>query len=168
LFNWNTKQVFLYITATWPSHKPSEPPSKAIIWDAILPSKSAPWHHNQYIQPVKSSKGSTKSKKSSSKSVTKDSQNTPGVLHLTNQRPKYQLNDPSGKIANKSDAILELNWNIQPWVGALVWGNYEDIGMWKGLKGGRSERFTFPELKGAKGADLKTEKGGEGNRGKPA
>jgi len=51
LYNWNTKQVFVYITASYPSNKPSEPPTKSIIWDAILPSKLAPYHQNQYIHP---------------------------------------------------------------------------------------------------------------------
>ncbi|KAI9697508.1 MAG: hypothetical protein M1820_007774 [Bogoriella megaspora] len=186
LFHWNTKQVFLYITATYPSKIPSEPPSQAVIWDAILPSKSEPWHHNQYIHPPSSSgagksqsklksKGkSLKSKQSSSSSA--DDFN-PGIVRLSSQRPKYQITDPSGLIASRSNATLELHWNIQPWVGALVWTNRNTFGVWKGLQGGRSETFDFPALKGSekvgaqssgKKDDLKTEKGNEGNKGKPA
>lgn len=45
------------------------------------------------------------------------------------------------------------------------------MGLWKGLKGGVSEVFAFPGLKGSetvKSGDLKTETGGERNRGSPA
>lgn len=58
---------------------------------------------------------------------------------------------------------MELGWNVQPWVGALVWANKLDYGMWKGLKGGVSGAFKFPEI-GAKKANLDTEKGKEGHR----
>jgi len=44
-----------------------------------------------------------------------------------------------------------------------------DLGRWKGLKGGESEVFEFPPLRGeVKKSEVETEKGGEGNRGKPA
>ncbi|KAF2801583.1 signal peptidase 22 kDa subunit [Mytilinidion resinicola] len=158
LFSWNTKQVFLYLTATYPSLDPREPPSQAIIWDAVLPSLSEPLHHNQYIHPAKNGKAS-KGKKSPY---------PPGEIHLAAQRPKYQITDISGKIQNRTDVVLELGWNVQPWVGALRWANYEDFGVWKGMSGGKSGVFSFPEIKKRKEADLKTEKGGEGNRGKPA
>ncbi|KAI5850392.1 signal peptidase 22kDa subunit [Morchella snyderi] len=39
LFNWNTKQVFTYISASYPGSKFSE--NEAVIWDAILPHRSA-------------------------------------------------------------------------------------------------------------------------------
>ncbi|KAF3940741.1 hypothetical protein ABW19_dt0205454 [Dactylella cylindrospora] len=39
LFNWNTKQVFLYITASYGGDR--YPTNEAVIWDKILPS-SAP------------------------------------------------------------------------------------------------------------------------------
>lgn len=159
LFNWNTKQVFLYITATYPSLKASEPPSQAIIWDAILPSSSAPWHQNHYIHPAP--------KGSKTKSRATSSQYPEGEIHLRNQRPKYQITDVSGKLQNRTDVVLELGWNVQPWVGALTWINWQDIGNWKGLKGGKSATFMFPETK-RKEADFGTAKGGEGNRGRPA
>lgn len=55
---------------------------------------------------------------------------------------------------------------MQPWVGALTWVNWEKIGAWKALKGGRSEAFEFPEVgaKAVKKKDLETEKGAEGYR----
>jgi len=86
---------------------------------------------------------------------------------------------------------------VQPWVGALTWGRPAPLGSAssgsraeefgggkqdvfarliarftqgeiKG-RGGRSEAFALPGLKGAAVAEeVKTVKGGEANRGKPA
>jgi len=167
LFNWNTKQVFLYLKAVYPSLVPSEPPSEAIVWDAILASKSAPWHTNHYIHPDPNHKLPKKSKKASAAAK----QNPPspypvGELHLRNQRPKYQITDLSGKLGNRTDVVLELGWNVQPWVGAQTWANWRKLGAWQALEGGRSEAFVFPEVwaKPVKKKDLETEKGGEGYR----
>tara|TARA_R110002003_G_scaffold175_2_gene14162 strand:+ start:33918 stop:34169 length:252 start_codon:yes stop_codon:yes gene_type:complete len=70
-------------------------------------------------------------------------------------------------LQNRTDVVLELGWNVQPWVGALTWTNWEKLGAWKGLKGGRSEVFEFPEIGKQRKVDkkeLETEKGGEGYR----
>ncbi|KAH7135281.1 signal peptidase subunit-domain-containing protein [Dendryphion nanum] len=166
LFNWNTKQVFLYIKAVYPSKKPNEPPSEAIIWDAILPGTAAPWNQIHYIHPKpKSSKSTPKRSKSGkdSKHKTEESPYKRGELHLSQQRPKYQITDISGRLQNRTDVVLELGWNVQPWVGALVWTNKYDFGVWLGLKGGQSEPFTFPII-GAKKGSTDTEKGKEGYR----
>jgi signal peptidase complex subunit 3 len=178
LFNWNTKQVFLYLKAVYPSTKPSEPASEAIIWDAVLASSSAPWHQTYYVHPsVKKSalpKQSLKAQaaarakaKSKSKTPKNDSPYPVGELHLANQRPKYQITDVNGKLQNRTDVVLELGWNVQPWVGALTWTNWQKMGAWEALKGGRSEAFDFPAI-GAKAnlkkKDLETEKGAEGYR----
>jgi signal peptidase complex subunit 3 len=92
----------------------------------------------------------------------------PGILKLSNQKPKYQITDHTGLLANREGAQLELSWNIQPWVGALTWKKPADYGRWKKLKGGKSKIFAFPEVMGKKPVDMNTVKGGEGNRGKPA
>ncbi|RPB02352.1 signal peptidase 22 kDa subunit [Choiromyces venosus 120613-1] len=39
LFNWNTKQVFAYVSASYPGSKYTT--NEAVIWDTILPSHSA-------------------------------------------------------------------------------------------------------------------------------
>jgi len=58
LFTWNTKQVFVYVSATWPS---SNATNEAVIWDIIITSPSA--DHLQNIGPaamkklIKSAKG---------------------------------------------------------------------------------------------------------------
>ncbi|KAF1812184.1 signal peptidase 22 kDa subunit [Eremomyces bilateralis CBS 781.70] len=161
LFNWNTKQVFLYIKATYPPTSPSEPRTEAILWDAILAGPIQPPHHNHWDPHA-----STKSRRSKSPPKS-PSTKPPGIFKLANQRPKYQITDPSGRIAAQANATLELAWNVQPWVGALTWSRDADFGVWKKLKGGRTKAFTFPALK-EKGEGLGTAKGGEGNRGKPA
>jgi hypothetical protein len=58
LFTWNTKQIFVYVSATWPS---SNTTNEAVIWDTIITSPSA--DHLQNIGPaamkklIKSAKG---------------------------------------------------------------------------------------------------------------
>jgi len=164
LFSWNTKQVFIYLKAVYPSTKAGQPASEAIIWDAILAADSAPWHQNHYNHPFPKSKPKPKPKsKSKPQEKKSESPYPPGELHLTSQRPKYQITDISGKLQNRTDVILELGWNVQPWVGALTWANKRTYGAWEGLKGGFSEPFDFPEV-GKKMKDLDTEKGKEGHR----
>jgi len=181
LFSWNTKQVFLYITASYPSTtSKASPPTRAIIWDAILPHPLAPAHHNQYTAHSQSTK--------SSKTRRAPDAGKPGILRLEGQKPKYQITDVTGLLASRANATLEINWNVQPWVGALTWGTAGRDGgastagpwwrralvglSWKRIEGGRSKAFNMPALKDRKDAGgaqaLGTDKGGEANRGKPA
>ncbi|EMD92386.1 hypothetical protein COCC4DRAFT_57941 [Bipolaris maydis ATCC 48331] len=167
LFNWNTKQLFVYLKAVYPSTRAGEPPSEAIIWDAIIASTSAPWHQNHYVHPDPKSKLPKQSAKKRAAAKEKTPSPFPiGELHLQNQKPKYQITDITGKLGNRTDVVLELGWNVQPWVGAPTWTNWNTIGVWKGLEGGRSKAFAFPEVgaKAAKPKDLETEKGAEGYR----
>jgi signal peptidase complex subunit 3 len=172
LFNWNTKQVFVYITASYPSSSPSTiPDSELVIWDAIIPADDAPTHPNTYIHPTpKSAKAKgKKAKKAAGKPY--PAGGSPGIIKLDAQKPKYQITDVKGKIAERQNATLTLHWNVQPYVGALVWDNKKTFGLWKGLKGGKSETFAFPPLKGSetvKAAELGTETGRENRRGSPA
>jgi signal peptidase complex subunit 3 len=162
LFNWNTKQVFVYITASYPSSSPSTiPPSELVIWDAIIPADDAPKGTKQ----PKSKKG----KKATGKPY--PAGGSPGIIRLNSQKPKYQITDVKGKIAERENATLTLHWNVQPYVGALVWDNRKTFGRWQALKGGESETFTFPPLKGSetvKPNELGTETGRENRRGSPA
>lgn len=43
LFHWNTKQVFVYVSASWPNATGAaeEPTNEAVIWDAIITNPSA-------------------------------------------------------------------------------------------------------------------------------
>ncbi|KAI9722955.1 MAG: hypothetical protein M1812_001404 [Candelaria pacifica] len=148
LFNWNTKQLFVYILATYPSSSPSKPPpsthqqaqaqaqppppSSAIIWDQIIPSSPS-------LNPNIPSRQRASSPPSAR-----------GKINLKNQRAKYQITDISGRLAERSNVTLEVGWNVQPWVGALTWTNLQSWGRWEGVKGGRSEGFAFLEIKGKK------------------
>lgn len=48
LFTWNTKQLFVYVTAEWPG--PENATNEAVIWDSIITNPSA--DHLQNIGPV--------------------------------------------------------------------------------------------------------------------
>jgi len=171
LYNWNTKQVFLYIKAIYPSSSPNNPPSEAIIWDAILPSPQEPWHQNQYIHPASPPPAHTTDKWGNKKVISRpgltySGSRRPGILKLSNQKPKYVITDYTGLIAERGNATLELGWNVQPWVGPLTWNMGRDVAAWRKLKGGVSKVFDFPEVKGKK-SEMGTVKGAEGRRGKP-
>ncbi|EDO18847.1 hypothetical protein Kpol_1023p16 [Vanderwaltozyma polyspora DSM 70294] len=89
LFNWNTKQVFIYLTAEYDGSKKPNTKSVVTFWDKIITSK-------------------------------KDA-----VLKLSNQKSKYTVWDLEDKMEGR-DLTFKLQWNIQPWVGPLVFG--ETIG----------------------------------------
>jgi hypothetical protein len=164
LFTWNTKQLFVYVMASYPSSSSvGAGSSDAVLWDAIIPAPSTPYS----LQNLKAryfpnkSANNAKARKSSTSSKTKELVK-PGVLALKNQKPKYQITDPSGIMSERSNVTLTVGWNVQPWVGALIWdqsllGNR--VGPWAVGKGGRSEPFNFPPLKSSK---TETVKAGEG------
>jgi Signal peptidase subunit len=164
LFTWNTKQLFVYVMASYPSSSTiGAGSSDAVIWDAIIPAPSTPYSFQNLKARYFPDKGakSTRTRKSSTSNKTKELVK-PGVLILKNQKPKYQITDPSGVMSERSNATLTVGWNIQPWVGALIWdqsllGNR--IGAWDVAKVGRSEPFNFPALKSSK---TETVKVGEG------
>lgn len=70
-----------------------------------------------------------------------------GMIGLKNQKPKYQITHPSGKVAQTEDVQLKLHYNVQPWVGLLTWDQTRDLGHWKGLVGGESSSFQLPAIK---------------------
>ena len=70
-----------------------------------------------------------------------------GLLKISNQRPKYQITHPSGKIGKTQDVKLRLHYNVQPWVGPLAWDQEVDIGLWHKLEGGISTEFALPPVK---------------------
>ncbi|KYK61481.1 Signal peptidase subunit family protein [Drechmeria coniospora] len=138
LFTWNTKQLFVYITADWPSDAAQNATNSAVIWDSIITNPSA--DHLRNIGPI-----AMKKLKKSAEGKTIDPSR--GLLKLKNQKPKYQITHPSGKLANAQDVTLKLHYNIQPWVGLLTWDMDMDIGLWKTMAGGLSEPFTLPAIK---------------------
>jgi signal peptidase complex subunit 3 len=107
--------------------------------------------------------------------VTDDGEgDAPGKLRLKGQKPKYIVTDHTGALTGRAggqNASLELGWNVQPWVGALLWRpTLERFGAARPLEGGLSEPFAFPEPKGAakKEPGMETVRGAESNRGRPA
>lgn len=153
LFNWNTKQLFVYVTATWPSDSPtsSSPFSQAIIWDTIINSESQsnPFTPFDAFDSLKASYGSSKKAKRPSPSKAAK-QVTPGIIQIKNSKPKYQITDISGKLSSRGNVTLEVGWNVQPWVGALTWtlGERKKWGRWNGIQGGKTRAFDLPAIKG--------------------
>ncbi|KAG6003235.1 hypothetical protein E4U54_000729 [Claviceps lovelessii] len=145
LFTWNTKQLFVYVTADWPSAPGSNATNSAVIWDSIITNPSA--DHLRNIGPV----AMKKLKKSAQGKAIDPSR---GLLKLSNQRPKYQITHPSGKVAQLDNVTLRLHYNVQPWVGFLTWNMAEKLGYWSPVQGGVSEPFQLPVVK-VKSADKK-------------
>ena len=168
LFNWNTKQVFVWLQATYPpTAKKADPlsSSQAVIWDTIINSKSQLHPHSPfdvYAEYTAPRSKSSKTKKSSTTSKAAKAVAGPGIVRLKNNKPKYQITDISGTLASQTNVTLELGWNIQPWVGPLIWTipDGHNFWRWQGISGGRSKAFDLPSLKGKiTGKETVVEKG---------
>lgn len=70
-----------------------------------------------------------------------------GIIKLRNQKPKYQITAPTGKVAQARGVTLRVRYNVQPWVGALAWDTEGEVGLWKPMKGGESRAFDLPAVK---------------------
>ncbi|RDH32716.1 microsomal signal peptidase subunit [Aspergillus welwitschiae] len=155
LFNWNTKQLFVYVYATYPS-EPSNPttsaPSHSVIWDTIIPAPESPYSFNalrkKFFPSASSANKKRSTKKTSTTSKTAKKASEPGKLRLRDQRAKYSIGDVSGKMAERENVTLSVGWNVQPWVGALWWA--PETGGAMRTKGdvGTSKAFGLPALKG--------------------
>lgn len=99
LFNWNTKQVFVYLTA---EYQGADGSNKVTYWDKIITDK-------------------------------KDA-----ALALRDVRSKYSVWDVEQSFKARN-ATLRLEWNVQPWVGPLVFGLTET-----------ETTFNFAKIKKAK------------------
>merc|ERR1712098_404149 len=85
-----------------------------------------------------------------------------GKLDLKNQKAKYQITAPKGKVAQTNDVVLSLHYNVQPWVGVLTWTPQVDFGRWED-QGWCEQEVQVP---GAEGQEGRGEKGeGLGNGG---
>lgn len=98
LFNWNTKQVFVYLTAEYPG-KSDGSLNKVTYWDKIIKSKDD------------------------------------AKIHLENQRGKYSVWDVEKSFRGRN-ATVKLEWNIQPHIGPLLFGETQ-----------ASTQFQFDEAK---------------------
>ncbi|KAJ5941554.1 Signal peptidase 22kDa subunit [Penicillium verrucosum] len=164
LFNWNTKQLFVYVYATYSS---SDIPgsqarlSESIIWDTIIPATPSPYSwdilKDKVIARIPSSvtsqavSAAKRNAKRHAKSVkakkSKKEPLAPGVLRLRGQKGKYQISDITGRLAQRQNVTLHVGWNVQPWVGALLWA--PGTGAVPRTAGTivNSEPFDFPEVK---------------------
>ncbi|EFX02883.1 microsomal signal peptidase subunit [Grosmannia clavigera kw1407] len=162
LFTWNTKEVFVYVTAEWEGANSSDT-NTAVIWDSIITSPSSDYLAN--IGPVAMRK---LRKSAAGKSIDPSR----GIIHLKNQKPKYQITHPSGKIAETEKVRLRLHYNVQPWVGMLSWNQEASDAdsssssdgiwawvprhgtvqspLWASIDGGKSESFALPAIVGKK------------------
>lgn len=105
----------------------------------------------QLIKPsISPPKKSSKAKRSSPAKKQEPKPVTPGIIHLKNSKPKYQITDITGILSERTNVTLEVGWNVQPWVGALTWtfGEGQAFGRWNGVQGGKSKVFDMPLLKG--------------------
>lgn len=138
LFTWNTKQVFVYVSATWPNSTSNHVSNEVVIWDSIITNPSA--DHLLNVGPA------TKQKLiKSSQGLSIDPRR--GKLELKNQRAKYHITTPTGRLPDTKNATLRLHYNVQPWIGILTWTPEIEFGRWKKMKGGVSEAFKFPAIK---------------------
>ena len=142
----------MWLSATYPSSNTTSinpPRSEAVIWDTIINShsQSHPFNLITYFQSSKTTSKSSKAKKTSQKKPAPEI--APGRIDLKNVKPKYQITDITGKLAERQDVVLQVGWNVQPWVGALTWtlGDGLTFGRWNGIKGGKSKVFELPALK---------------------
>lgn len=119
----------------------------------IIPAPESPYSVSNLKErffPSSTTKSTAKASKKTSNNKKKSQKTNPeqtGVLHLRNQKSKYQITDISGKIAERENVTLTVGWNVQPWVGALLWS--EGTGAWPRTEGqvGRSKSFDFPAVK---------------------
>lgn len=138
LFTWNTKQVFVYVSASWPNSTSEVDSNEAVIWDNIITNPSA--DHLLNVGPA------TK-KKLIAKSKGRPIDPRRGKFELKRQRAKYHITSPTRNIAELDNVVLKFHYNVQPWVGILTWTPKIEFWRWKKLKGGESSIFRFPPAK---------------------
>ncbi|ODQ65201.1 signal peptidase 22 kDa subunit [Nadsonia fulvescens var. elongata DSM 6958] len=111
LFNWNTKQLFVYLTAEYDGDRP-DISNKVIFWDQIITDK-------------------------------KDA-----VLDYHNLASLYSVYDTTNSF-NQRNATIRLEWNIQPYVGWLIYGETVIDGI---------KTINFPAVEGAKKRKTRSKK----------
>jgi len=142
LFTWNTKQIFVFVTVEWPSNTTNTPGkgemNEAVVWDTIITSPSA-----DHLQNI----GAVAMKKLVRSAKGKAVDPSRGILKLKNQKPKYQITSPTGKLAETENLKLKVHYSVQPWVGMLTWTQKMEFGGWKMIRGGVGNAFSLPGLK---------------------
>ena len=174
LFNWNTKQLFVYVYAVYSSSdNPSSslnPYSESIIWDNIIEAPESPYSFNSLREHFFPSLRSGSGKKKglvANKNKKKAAETALGILRLRGQKSKYQISDITGKLAERPNVTLSVGWNVQPWVGLLWWSPRSGAIPRTAGTAGVSKPFDFPALKGSNRA-ASTGSTAEGQASKPA
>lgn len=174
LFNWNTKQLFVYVYAIYSSSDRADTQlrdSQSVIWDKIIPAAPSPYSFEamkaktldilppalkSYIVPAPPAKKNANAKRGAKaakgkKAATSEPEPVqPGILKLRDQRAKYQISDITGRIAERGNVTLAVGWNVQPWVGALWWSPGTGSIPRTGGSVVHSDAFDFPVLKAKK------------------
>lgn len=91
LFNWNTKQVIVYLVGNYNNLQMNginNSESKVVFWDRIIKDRDH------------------------------------AKIHLKNKKSKYSVYDYYPILSNKT-ATMKLEFNVQPWVGPLLWGTID-------------------------------------------
>lgn len=151
LMTWNTKSIYVSVAAEWPapasgSSSTENITNSAIIYDTILLSPSA--DHLSTLASMAHLKKSAKISllnKAKREGVAIDKSR--GIFKLVDQKPKYSITAPGGKVGGLEGVRLVLRYNVQPWVGALAWEQAKTWGAWKAVDGGRSSAFKLPFVK---------------------
>lgn len=156
LLTWNTKSIYLSINAQWTtpctplspcsSSSQTNTTNEAVIYDTIITSPSA--DHLATISTL--SHMLRKDKKAEIEKGGKSKDKTGkgrGLVKLGNQKPKYTITAPGGKVGGLEGVRLVVRYNVNPWVGALAWDQKGDFGGWKAMEGGTSEVITLPHVK---------------------
>ncbi|KGQ05933.1 Signal peptidase complex subunit SPC3 [Beauveria bassiana D1-5] len=192
LFTWNTKNLFVYVTADWPGADNTT--NSAVIWDSIITNPSADHLLNIGPATLKKLRKSSAGKSIDPNRYVMNSLQTPraqtkstatifqkpmsnflsanitgpfsGKLKIKNQKPKYQITHPSGKIAQTEDVTLKLHYNVQPWVGLLTWNLPRDLFLWKTMSGGESDKLALPALKVKEAKETKAKPKAKVNKAK--
>lgn len=148
------------MSASWPdadAQNKTLHTNEAVIWDTIITSPTA--DHLQNIGPA-----AMKKLRRSAKGKAVDPSRyvgfrigfavakiligwNRGKLELKNQKAKYQITAPTGKLAEVENVVLKVHYNVQPWVGVLTWTPQVNFGRWKLVKGGVSKPFKLPAVK---------------------
>lgn len=84
LFTWNTKQIFVYVTAEWPDVQGGNATNSAVIWDSIITNPSA--DHLKNIGPI-----AMKKLKKSAEGKKIDPSRFVVALHLRLFTPQYGI-----------------------------------------------------------------------------
>lgn len=153
---WNTKSIYVSVNAQWSSPCSTLSPcasgastnttNEAVIYDTILTSPSA--DHLATISTLSHLiRKDKKAEIEKAKSHPDRTGKSRGLLKLKNQKPKYTITAPGGKVGGIEGVKLVVRYNVNPWVGALAWDQAGDIGGWKKMKGGISKAFTLPFVK---------------------